>query len=377
MMRHLPILCLFLAALGLSTPARALLSNPQVQPAQANLAIQRSARITVNWRLTTDAGPSVQSAAGVLEDGGGAVYLTVGRPLSAPAPRAGIDPLTGAARSQAVTLRETLVIPAATVMRAFESGVRQLFYRRNFSDANGTLTSVLVLNITGAGAAGFQLGYLALRFDDDSVRRLVDRDARLQARARLGFSGSGQLRAVWEIAGPSSASGEPVFRTLRLVRRALFGGQEASLDSPPLPTGRAGLYRLRLRVLEPRLDAERVPELQYYVRGEVVAAPQRIVLRAPADGATLAADTRFEWTPLAGASAYRLELRAADAAADAAPRAGMLVNAGRDSLQLSALARRHLEAGARYRWRLIAIDSSGRVIGRSAPRLLRLPAPQP
>ncbi|HHO68048.1 MAG TPA: hypothetical protein ENK12_03355 [Gammaproteobacteria bacterium] len=360
-------------------PALAVLSNPRVLPAQANVALNRTARVSVNWRFTTDAGPAVQSPGGVLDDGS-TVFLNVDRPLSAPAGRAGIDPVTGLPVSQTVTLRETLTLPAAVLSRAFNQGVTRLFYTRQFSDANGTLSATLVLHITGSAAAGFNVNYLGLRFEDGSLRRLVERDDALRARAVVRFSGAGQLQGVWEIADPSSASGTPVFRTLRVVRQALFGGQSATLTSPPLPTGRAGLYRLRLRVTQPRLDQD-VPVLHYFVRGQSGPVVQRIELREPADDAPLRIGTAFRWRPLAGVSAYRLEIyppaSGGDGQPPGRPLTGMLVGGRREALNFSPLAWRHLAPGGRYRWRLIAIDAAGRVIGRSEDRRLRVTADAP
>ena len=368
------VLLLFLAG---EPPALALLSNPQVLPAQANVALNRSARVSVNWRLSTDAGPVVQSSGGVLDDGSNTL-LTIDRPLSVPANRAGTNPATGLAVTQTVTLRETLTLPAAVLSRAFSQGTTRLFYTRQFSDSNGTLGITLVLNITGAGAAGFNINYLGLRFGDGTLRRLVEPGDTLQARATLRFSGAGQLQGVWEIADPSSASGTPVFRTLRVLRQPLFGGQSATVDSPSLPTDRAGLYRLRLRVTQPRLSRD-VPVLQYYVRGESDPVVQRIELREPGEDVLLRTGTAFRWRPVTGASAYRLEIyplaSVDDSEAQGRPLTGMLVSGGRDSLAFSPLAWRRLQVGKQYQWRLIAIDETGRTIGRSHARRLSVAAP--
>jgi hypothetical protein len=232
------------------TALPALVSAPQVSPAQVNVAINRSARIQVRWTLNADTGPQVSSPQGVLEDATGRRYLTVPRLLSAGIASA-LSP-AGALQAQTVRFAEGVSIPAAVLAEAIAGGVNRLFYRRTFTDGSGSsLTISLPVNITGAGAAGFAVNYIGLRFDDDSVRRLAAPRSPLRARAVIRFSGTGQLRAVWEVADPSSASGSPVFRPLRVVRRPLFGGRAVTVESPPLPTDRKGLHLVRLRVLEP------------------------------------------------------------------------------------------------------------------------------
>ncbi len=357
---------LWLAGGGL---ARAALFSPQVFPPQTNVALKRSARLGIVWQLTTDAGPRIDSPQGVLEDSAGNLYLTVTQPLSASAAAAG-QPLPGGGVSrQTVRLRERLVLPAAVLARAERNGVTRLLYRRQFSDGGGgTATLNLLLNITGAGAAAFGINYLGMRFDDDSVRRLVAPGATLRARAQVRFTGSGELQGVWEVADPSSASGTPVFRPLRVVRRALFGGQAATLASPPLPTGRSGLYRLRLRLTDPAL-AE-APELQYYVSRDTGRDARPIELLAPAPRARFTAATRFRWRPLAGARAYQLEIHAAAPRTAGRPLAGRLIDARRAEVEAGALLWRHLTPGRAYRWRVLAIDADGRRVGVSELRPL-------
>lgn len=360
---YLPLLLVLL----LPTPALALLSNPQIFPAQVNVALNRTARIQVTWRMTTDAGPTVESPSGVLSDGSN-VFLTVNRYLSTKAGRAGTDPATGQIRSQTVSLRETLILPSRVLSRAYGQSATRLYYNRQFSDANGSLSLVMVLNITGSSAAGFSINGLVLRFEDGRNQRLVDQHEHLRATARVLFSGVGRLQGVWEVAGPSTSSGSPLFRPLGWEHQTLFGGQEAILRSPPLPTVATGLYRLRFRVTQPRLDPV-FPELRYRVRGLPPGEPESMDLYQPPAGATVGRKGVFRWQPVQGAEAYLLEIRRPESPGGMAV-AGKLVKAPRNSLTLPPPAWKRLRPGERYLWRVSAMDAAGRILGRSEERSL-------
>ena len=360
---YLPLLLVLL----LPTPALALLSNPQIFPAQVNVALNRTARIQVTWRMTTDAGPTVESPSGVLSDGSN-VFLTVNRYLSTKAGRAGTDPATGQIRSQTVRLRETLILPSRVLSRAYGQSATRLYYNRQFSDANGSLSLVLVLNITGSSAAGFNINGLVLRFEDGRNQQLVEQHDQLRATARVLFSGAGQLQGVWEVAGPSSSSGFPLFRPLGWERQPLFGGQEAVLHSPPLPTTAIGLYRLRFRVTQPRLDPV-FPELRYRVMGLPSGEPTSMDLYQPPAGATVDRAEVFRWQPVNNAEAYLLEiLRPGKSGSETVT--GKLVKGSRNSLKLPPPAWTRLRSGEGYNWRITAIDATGRILARSEERSL-------
>jgi len=309
----LPVSLLTISLWGLlaAGPLWAAVTAAQVSPPQANVAVNRAARVAVRWTLTTDAGPFVRSGQAVLEDATGNVYMTMPRLLSAAAPNAGPVPPAGTPASETVRIPETLGIPASALARALNNGVSRLFYRRDFEDGTGaSLRVALVVHLTGAGAAGFAVNYVDLRFDDTSVRRLVKPEARLRARATIRFTGSGQLRAVWEVADPASASGTPVFRPLRVVRHPLFGGQAARLDSPPLPTARSGLHLLRLRLIEPVMPEDPLV-VQYYVSREDDHGLVPIEVLAPPKADHLGLGSAFRWRAVPGAAVYRLEFQAA------------------------------------------------------------------
>ena len=368
-MRIRTVVLFVLICCSLTNPIQAALFAPQVFPAQSNVAADRAARIHATWQLTTDTGPTVISTVGVLEDASGNVYHTRMRSLSVSAPKAGMPLPGGNLSQQTVRLRESFTVPAAALARALQNGTTRLFYRRVFSDGSGaTATILLPVNITGAGAAGFAVNYIGLRFDDDNVRRLVEPGATLRARAEVRFSGNGQLQGIWEIADPSSTHGTPIFWPLRQVRQALFGGRAERIESPPLPTGRSGLYLLRLRVTEPA--TEEIPVLHYYVSRDAEPALQPVRLLAPPPGTRATAKTLFRWRPLVGTHAYRVEIHAISDAEDAPPRTGLLVDGETTATTLGAPAWRHIAEGQRYRWRVIAIGAQGKRIGASEARPL-------
>ncbi len=364
--------CLAAAATAVPAPLLAQVTAAQVAPAQRNVAMTRNVSFNLRWSVTTDAGPFVSSQQATLEDASGNVYLTVPRQLSVNA-SVPLD-TTGAPIPLTVALPERMTIPAAALARAVEAGVNRLFYRRVFVDGSMVSTAPIaasvVLDITGSGAAGFALNYVGLRFDDGSVRRMVHPDASLRVRATLRFTGNGPLRAVWELADPSSSAGTPVFRPLRVVRKPLFGGQAVYLDSPPLPTRSEGLYRVRLRVIEPALS-QTPGALQYFVSEGTGRELAAVELLTPADAQTLNADTTFQWRAVTGATAYRLEFYPYGETGSGLPLAGMEVDGARQQLVLSPLMQRHLHPGGVYRWRLVALDASGQRIGQSEWRTIR------
>ncbi len=392
-MRPFPALAL-LALCAWASPGTAAVTAVSAVHGAGNIPVNRSQVVTVRWQVQVSGNPTggsqtvtVRSPRGRFLSGVSLVQLgTVDAPLA----RRVEAPAT-------VTIGERLRIPAGVLQKAVREGGAVLRYQREFDDGTSSAVAVtgeLMLNLSGASGGGFAIDRISLRFDDDAPQRLVAQDAALQARAEVSFTGTGLLRAVWEIADPASTMGRPVFRTLRSVRQQLSASDRVRLTSPRLPTAQAGLYQIRLRLLEPALDA--APVIYYFVRGRAVGqpAPARLNLLGPRDGSLLAADTRFRWQAVEGASAYRLEIherpRPSDPGDDGAPvpgsatqggappvedppLTGMLVPAGQTASGLSAAARSHLASGGGYLWRVQAIGADGRIVGVSPLRGLRLP----
>ena len=358
-----------LAAVLASPPAMALLSGGETSPAAAKAAVYRPASLRVQWRMSSTAGPLVSSDRGVLTDAAGTVYWTREYRLQGQASGA------SSSRPVAVTLLEQVTVPASALSRAQAAGALTLYYQRDFVDGDArVLQLALPIQLTGAGGADFAIDYLELRFPGGGVREAIRPGQALAAVARIRFTGRGQLHAVWEVAGPDTAAGSPVFRPLKIVRAGLLAGQTARLQSPPLPTFRRGLHQVRLRILDPAAGPA-TPALQYLVLGEAQTRPLEIL--TPGPDATLSRDTRFRWRPLAGAASYRLEIQAPGGDDEGQPLTGMALRAERTDIRLPSTLFRHFAGLTSVRWRLVALDAQGREMGSAPWRTLRLaPASQ-
>ena len=376
---------------GLLLPPRAgLAAVTAVTPVYGggNLPVNRSSVVTVRWQVQLGGGTqpvTVTSPQGdfVLPN---VLLGTVGTVLSRPATIPAL-----------VTFTEQVRVPASVLHKAFKLGSASLRYQRSFSDGTTApaVSAEVVLNLAGASGGGFSIDHLSLRFDDDSPLRLLAREEPLQARAEVSFTGTGLLKAVWEVAEPSSAMGEPVFRALRSVQQQLSASKRSRLSSPPLPTGQVGLYRLRLRIVEPAVQFQ-APVIYYFVGGRADSEPlpTALDLLAPRPGGLLAATTDFHWQAVQGASAYQLEIYARPRLAAPAigsgpitgsathaeaprvsgrPLTGMLVPAAQTRTALSRAVRQYLAPGHDYLWRVLAIGSDGGIIGASTARELRVP----
>lgn len=386
------LVCLLLA----QAPSWAQLAGASVSPGTANLPQNRAATLTLNWVVTAAVGTRVGTpvvtqspALLVTSPGGGITLLQIPRPLQrtlAPGTSASITETVQLSRSQVQALLRARD-PSGNVYSHFE-------LRRIFSDVNNSVAAAVGLYPTGGGGQGLlDIARLALYFDDMSTLRLVAQDEVLHALLEVQFTGAGQLRGVWEIADPASTMGEPVYRPLRTVHQTLVGNQALKLESPPLPTGRDGMYLLRFTLTEPQTGFESL-FIRYAVSARQGAQqpPEKVRLQSPADGARIDEDTEFGWSAQAGASAYQLEIHARPArtAADdlpelggtqpvPAPRVegppltGMLVTGEQSSTRLSQPVWQHLQPGRGYWWRIRVIGTDGSVTGESPLAEFRTP----
>ncbi|RMG44462.1 MAG: hypothetical protein D6718_10015 [Acidobacteria bacterium] len=268
------------------------------------------------------------------------------------------------------TFRETVLVPAAVVDAANRLGTSRLFYVRVFDDGAGSATGAIELRITGGAASGFSVEREALAFENGRVIEVVAVGEDVRAVARLNLSGSGLLRAVWEMADPAGVSGDPVYRPLLTVRRWVTGRRAIELRSPPLPTHLAGLHLVRLRITDPATAFE-PPFVRYVVRGEEERAPDRLHVWSPAAGAILRAGTRFGWEAIPGARVYKLEIW--DAGAGGRRVAGVVIGSDHTEVELSDVTRSRLTPGRTYTWLVRAIDAAGRVVAQSEVRTLVVP----
>ncbi len=362
----IPRRALLLLALmaGIAPPAGA-----AVTPATLRLPLGETARATVTWR---PAGPFA-AGEGVASDAGRFRVLRAGNCTDLL--RTVTRTLRGTADGRGrVRLRERLRVDAALGLAARRAGGTGLCYERTFRGAvsQARVTETLILPLVGGLGADLVLTLLRLRFDDGALARLVSRGERLGIRAEIHYRGEGRLRAVWEIATPDAGHGVGGFRRIGFLQRRLVGDGTLVVEGPRLPTERTGLHLVRLRLLEPELDAPGL-QLRYFVRLPTpgTAPPAPLAVTGPADGAVLTEGFRFGWRRVAGARAFRLEFFAPGDDPDRdPPRTGLLLPADAEGSALSPLVRARLADRPRWRWRVVAFDAEGRVVAASPLRTL-------
>lgn len=361
----------------------------------ARVPFGQASTVTIRWRMDVDftglppiplGGPvPVTSAQATISDGV-STLATINKSLAFTAPNGG---------SGSGIVTETVLIPRHVTEQAVRAGSATLFYTRSFTDTQAAGSGTVAITIASSSGGALSIARLSLAFDDGAPVRLVSRGDALRAAIAIGFNGSGLLRGVWEVAGPTSTAGQAVFRPLSTIQQYFAGTSPRTLSSPRLPTDAGGLYLLRFRITEPATALE-APVIRYFVGtgepGERAPALP-VTLLGPSNGAYLVRDTEFAWQPVRGARVYQLEIYArprapedalpnlgGDSAASAEPRlpgtapiTGVLVAGDRTRAKLSSTARVHLEAGQVLLWRVRALDGNGTVVGESAVREMRMP----
>ena len=376
-----------------------------VTPPARNIALDRPTAISLTWRVSrlnivvgmSGPGATVSSTRGEFVVGSpstGLVLRTVPVTLSQTKPVPPPVPIT----VTEFTFQETLLVPLDVARRAHALGFVNVFYRRTFSDGAGAAMASVDLRITSSAVTPFGVSRLALYFDDRAPVRVVGRNEILHIFADISTTGTGLLRAVWEIAEPPDTAGEPVFRSLRTVQQYLAAGESRTLTGPELRTSSTGVYFVRLRITEPQ-PAFQPPVIRYFV-GEGVPGggrpPAPLTLVSPPPSALVLPELRFSWQAIRGARAYQLEVfhstrdsarelptlggapdkPGSDDVAQALAKpavTGMLVPGAQTQTVLSGMARRRLESGRTYLWRVRAIGEDGTVIGESPMREIHAP----
>ena len=271
-------------------------------------------------------------------------------------------------------LTEEVTITPALVMAARKQGGNAIAFCRTFQESlsPNTYQARLTLPIRSGGIDNPELSleYIRLRFDDGSVSRVVPTGAALLIHAEVRYSGRGLLRAVWEVADPATTRGTPVYRPLQHIQRNLSAGGRENLVSTLLPTQISGLHMVRLRVLQPAIEAPGLV-LRYFVQGASNQLPGigQVRLLRPAPGSVIGIGEKLEWAPVAGAAAYRVEFLGSEGGMETLPAtppsdehqttAAQLVPAKEAGATLSpsTLGRMGTETGF---WRVVALDDSGR-----------------
>jgi hypothetical protein len=372
---------------GAAAPAQAMITGIVTVPNSQHIPVGQAMSLTVQWRVTTGVGPLVRSNFGRFGTSD-ITFARVNTVLS-----------QAAAGGATVTLVETVFVPASVAVGAQKYGLSTITYERDFVDADAVpYTGAVTIDFSSALGAGFGVTREELSFDDGTPVRILQVSDALSARAELLTTGTGLLQAVWEVAGPPSTQGEPVYRPLAQVQQHLVADKPQVLESPPLPTDAPGLYLVRLRITNPTTPFD-APVIRYFAgkgRPGHGLPPAPMALVAPANLALLSADTRFAWQAVKDARIYQLEIYAipkraspalpelgggsreppateVNAALRQTPLTGVLVPAKDLQTALSGTVRTHLMQGQAYYWRLLAIDGDGVVVGRSPVRELRTP----
>jgi hypothetical protein len=360
------------AVLMIASPLMADINSVTTSPTNKNVPLGRSVSVSLVWTIDVgivfDVGPvTVISTSGEFRPAIGSPVLlgtvptTLSRRVNPPA---------------SITFSETVLVPESVIYQARKLGNSSLVYQRTFTDGISPDTGGIRLDITGSSGAEFSINRISLRFDDDSPVRLIPQKEKFRAYADITFSGSGLIKAVWEIADPSSTSGRPVYRTLRIVRQQLIDSRRVALPSPELPTNMIGIHLVRLRITDPETAFD-TPNIRYFVsnkKPDTPEPPAPVGLLAPTPGAQLTPETSFGWQAMSGARAYQLELYAKQGTSvSSQPVTGMLVPSKQQETPLSPMALKHLEPELIYLWRVIAIGENGATIGISTLREIRSP----
>ena len=362
------------AAVVVSPRVEAQAATATATPSTMSASLQSTLPTTLVWtvRLTAPAGArvvvlpaTVISTQATVSTPGGQVLQVV--PLALTVRLTGV-PTTSVQGNAPETFRLT---PAA-VAEAQRLGVNTLMLARTFSaGAPYVATATVTIGLGGSGSGPLALSRVALHFDDRTLVRVLRQGESAVAIAEITYSGNGVFSGLWEVAAPPSTQGEPVFVPLGGASTNLTAGGITEVTSPALPSAIAGTYYVRFRVRSPVVSFQGLV-LRYAVEQGPAIPP--IVVTSPEAHASFKPDTRFSWQPAPGAVAYRLEFYAADASPDyEPPLSGEWLPAERRDSVLSALAQTHLAAGRGYRWRIVAFDGDGQVVGRSSLYEIRTP----
>jgi len=290
------------------------------------------------------------------------------------------------------SIQETLQIPRSVLVAAKRNNSNFFEYSRAFIDESGGLgvTSSIVFQIVSSNSGSLSLSQVDLRFSNNNLNKVVKIDESLLAYATINHNGTGLFRAVWEVATPITTSGTPIFTTLETVRQFLGAGRKIVLESPTLPTNLTGNYVLRLKILSPQDSFENL-QLRYAVIRSAIPTVeiQAIEVTKPLPNALINDVTVFSWNPVTGAHTYQIEIYELDNTdlptiggenlsinelenSTKKLSSGVLLPSEKQSSTLTKIALRNLKPGRAYRWRTVAINKEGYIIGKSQYRKIRL-----
>ncbi|MHC3993827.1 hypothetical protein ACXWTF_03305 [Thiomicrolovo sp. ZZH C-3] len=273
--------------------------------------------------------------------------------------------LSVALTNGSATAAESVRVTPAIVNLARQNGARQLIFRRAFT-VTCTSTTVtdnadLRVDITTQAASDFALNRIELFFDDHTPRASVAMNDRLNAYAKITFSGSGLLRGYWQVDG----------RPYPPVSRALSGRESVIVkfsEVQSLPTFNPGSHRVEFVVTSP-VPAFAAPYM-FYLVGHAPKAPLiPLLLKSPEENAALFLQApAYRWATSDKVASYLVEFFAFGAR-EALFSAYTTV--GEYTLPPYAVKTR-FETGKRYFWRVTGYDSEGNAVAKSASRTFTL-----
>lgn len=262
-----------------------------------SLIISRGTQTTQMIRYQFDVpAQSIVSPEGVFVSG----QTVLGKVPTAIAPTLSKSPTNrtrwvGSAAEQ-ITISETLL------RRAEKLGVSRFQYRRQFYNPNGAVVGATVqIAVTTSGGGQLKIHGIHLYFDNNKGNITTKRNKTgLASYADIDYSGTGYLRAYWQIDG----------RILAYVNRYLNTGSMITLKTPKvlgLPTFREGSHTVRLIIQEP--DQPIIfPKAIYYVTADRVPSLVPINLAEPGRQAVREYKPfRVAWNPASGVTTYLVE----------------------------------------------------------------------
>ena len=346
------------------------------KPAQVGVSPQSTGRASVRWEATllpgvaapTGSSLSLTSSEGVFRSQDGRVLGRVSTTISQPVPAAAPTALSARAAGAVVAVNEQLTIPRAVIDAALEAGFAWFSFQRIFRVGEDSAPGELRLDFVGRVGASFGIDRAELRFPDGTRFKTVSPGEEVRAEADITFRGSGELRGSWDLAGPTSTSGAPIFTRTQLVSERLSFGRRTLLRSPAVMAAQPGLYIVRLTITEPGPYEQQSLQVSFVVRAAGEAA--EFALRQPAAQARVTPGSLFEWESVAGARNYLLEFYDLSTAEGREPAAGVVLPGTATRAALSQAAGRNLQPGRSYWWRVVALGPDGVLLGRSALREL-------
>jgi len=276
------------------------------------------------------------------------------------------------------SLRENLRIPQSIVKKARNLGLNQIIFQRVFFDSpdNTEFPSNILFQLSAGTIAGqLNIERIQVEFKNQRTSLIIPRANQLNARAIIKYKGTGLFQYRWEIASPPSTKSNPIFFPLIVKRQYLLAGDQATIQSPDLPTDLNGNYLVRLVVTSPELGLT-LKVLRYSVKAQLGSnAPSRIkkinLLQPRTDDALVKA-TEFAWHAVEASKVYQLELYSRPPMSSNMnnrqqdkPITGILMPASTTRLKLSDKSFTHLSRNQIYYWRVIAISESGEIIAQS------------